>query len=164
MLAEAVERLVGDAFDRGSKNDEADVAVFGVCAGIRGQRSGESCGKKFAQGDGVAAGILSGEFGGYGYDRHVEVEKATFVQDHRHARGGDDFGEGSKIKNAESRYLRRIGFVGEAAERLQCHKVTLIGDGDRSGSKSMLGDGLAQPVEGTGEYFILLLILRSGKM
>src|ERR1700685_210436 len=46
VLAEAAERLFRDALECNSEDDETDIAVFGIGAGIAGKRSGECGGKK----------------------------------------------------------------------------------------------------------------------
>ena len=46
MLAKAVERFVSNPLERYSQDDETDIAIFGLRAGVRDQRSGEGGGKK----------------------------------------------------------------------------------------------------------------------
>src|SRR5580704_8624050 len=47
VLAEAAERLFRDALECNSEDDETDIAVFGLGAGIPGKRSAECGEKKF---------------------------------------------------------------------------------------------------------------------
>src|SRR5437016_5520787 len=42
-LAEVVQRFVGEAFEGNSENDETDIAVLGMGAGLVRKRCGEGC-------------------------------------------------------------------------------------------------------------------------
>jgi len=184
VLTEAVERLVGDALERDSQDDETDVAVFGSGAGVGGEWSREGGGEKLvsrvglqekffvrgqsrglrqqhAQGDGVAAGIFSGELCRNRCHGQVEVEEAAFVENHGHASGGDDFCDGRQIKNSGGDDLRRIGFVGETTEGLQCDEVAVVRNGNRSCGEGMIRDGLFYEFKGASEDGVLALMHRS---
>ena len=63
---------------------------------MRGQAGG--VGQEHAEGYFVAAGIfcgIGGEFGDDGGDWGIEIEEATFVEEHCHGRGGYNFCEGA---------------------------------------------------------------------
>src|SRR5579862_2667796 len=97
-LAEAVELLIGEAFKRNAQEDEADVAVFRVFAGVVSERRGESSRQKFiasfrakkellvgrqsgrmrqqhSEGDLVPARIFSGELPHNRDHGYLEIEK-----------------------------------------------------------------------------------------
>jgi hypothetical protein len=117
----------------------------------------------------IAAGIAE-EFGDRVGDRSVELEEPAFVEDRRHHRGGDRFGERSETEdrgggNVKTPTLwqtarpgwgaRKIRFVDQLAEGFQRQEIAALGYRHRCGWESTIREGFACDRKSQGEAFVL---------
>lgn len=173
-LAEAVEGFVGEAFQGDAEKDESNVAIFGVGSGIVGERHRECCRKEFiagagaqeklfvcrkagrvgeehAQRDLIAARVLTGKLPDDRDQGHVEIEEAALVEEHRHGRGGQDFGQGREVEERDGSGLRGGAIEGEVAEGSEGYEFVFVRNSDGGGGEGAGGDGIIENAEGVRE-------------
>lgn len=184
-LGENIERFRGDAFESGTEDEESDVAVFSVGAGIGCEGNGESgsqqgitrarfeeqflvggkargVSEEHAEGDAVATGIgfaggVGQEFRGYADYWGIEFEAATLIEDCGHGGGRDDFGQGCEVEGSGYVYPRRICFVSEVAEGFLRDQTVALRDCEGCGGEGAGGNRILQNGEGGREKFILMV-------
>jgi hypothetical protein len=90
-------------------------------------------------------------------DRSLEIQQATFVENHRHRGSRNNFGDRSKIKERFREDSWRIYVVSEPAQALKRDQPALMCDCDRSPRKNVPLNGRTQDIESACESDILML-------
>jgi hypothetical protein len=184
-LTKSVEGFSRDSFKSGAEDDESDVTVLCASTGFGRKWHREGCTQEFvarvalkeqlfvsrqargvsqehahrhvlAARIGFAAGVDE-EFRDGAQQRRVEFEKASFVKECSHRRGGDGFGDGGEVEQGRWRNFGRRRLVCEVAESIEGDEAVLVGDGDAGGRKDVFVDCIAEDGEG-GRKLLPLLV------
>ena len=63
----------------------------------------------------------------------------------------------ARSNNVDGSDRRRVRLVGESAEGFDDDQASIVRHGDRGSGEGLLGDGLLQDGEGSGEGLVLIL-------
>jgi len=182
---ELVECKASLATQHFSQQEEADVTVFGVRAGLGDQPRGKRGPNQFlaragnleqllvsrqpagvreqhAQGDRLSRGLLMPGRARHKIrekvpERNVQRQLAALVEQHGHGRGRHDLGQGSQIEDGVGLNQRRVVSVGEAAKSAQRDQRPVMSNGQRRGGKGALLDGVANQGKSPDKLFVLEL-------
>ena len=180
-LTETVERFIGQALHGDAEEDESDVAVFDVRAGVIGKRHGKGGCEKFvasagaekkflvggeargmsqqhAEGDFVATGILAGEFSDNRDQGQVEVEQTALIEDHCHRGRGNHLGEGSKVEKGCGHWFKGGRIVGETAKGAESQQLITVGDRDGCGREGAGHNCIFEDAKSVSKTGILVVV------
>ena len=101
--------------------------------------------------------IASTELGHGRHNRHVQVKKATLVENHGHAGSGNRLGKRCQIEPGVNGNFWRARVIGKPPDRLQSDQPAFKGDCHRRSGKRVCGYGVMQDAESSRENRVLLL-------
>jgi hypothetical protein len=85
-----------------------------------------------------------GELGQHFGNRLIKVKLAAVVHEHEARGGGDDLGDGGKVKDGIGINGPGTARIGEMPEPGKADQLALMGDGGDSAGERMLGDAGAK--------------------